>query len=166
MQIYANYTQIHIKIASCAPPYLLERILPAFYYSFGSCQPSHLPPQKGPHLEGGRGARVECVPSCRVGACSEASEDSVRAALRSDLGGWSRINFKIPGSEALHPTPPFNQLHRTAHHHPVTVPLRPGALQKEPRKLGPGFEMPGFFAAHKAGTDPRPAHPTHALRAH
>ena len=32
MQIYANHIQIHIKIASCAPPHLLERILEALYY--------------------------------------------------------------------------------------------------------------------------------------
>lgn len=36
MQIYANHIQIHIKIASCVPPHLLERILEVLYYLFPS----------------------------------------------------------------------------------------------------------------------------------
>lgn len=101
MQIYANHIQIHIKIASCGPPHLLERILEALYY---------LSQEDTPGTRDVRGSTWKWARGVPTGLCAlwwgegrEATEDSLNTAVQSEMCGSSKINFEMPGSEDLHP---------------------------------------------------------------
>lgn len=110
MQMYANHIQIHIQIASGVPLHLLERMLGVLCYCFGLCQPLYLPSQKGPTWKDG----------------------GVYEVL------WSKINFKIPGSEAhTQPAGPFHRQHLTTYHDAGAAPLGP---QRCKGSLGSSFQ--------------------------
>lgn len=93
--------KFHIKIASCAPPHLLERILEALYYLSQKDTPGRRDERVCKHVEGARGSRARLC-ALRWGEGREASEDSLNTAVQSEMRGWSKINFEIPGSEGLH----------------------------------------------------------------